>query len=168
MPVLYDAVIMFNGTTYSDDLSADAQSALLSYVSNGGKYISSEWDAFQVSRGRLTGMTDLVLLVRDRAFTGPVTYVIQQAAHPLFAGFSGGRITLPLTGYNIGPVREFASMPATVLATQEDDTGDVGAGIVVRTYNTGKIVYFSHAGNYVSGVLSNSDIQQLYYNAIVW
>jgi hypothetical protein len=169
-PYLYDAVVMFDGTTYNEDLAVGAQTALTSYVYNGGKYISSEWDAFQVGRGRLASMTDLVLLMRDRAFTGAVNYVIrpEHAAHPLFVGFTESVIRLPVTGYNIGPIRDFSLWPVTLLADQQDATGDVGAGIAVRTYNAGKIVYFSHAGNYVSGVLSDPVVQQLYYNAIVW
>ena len=41
-------------------------------------------------------------------------------------------------------------------------------GIVIREYGNGKIMGMSHAGNWGYPTLSNTNIQQLYINAINW
>jgi hypothetical protein len=165
-PAGYDSVILLDGTSYNLDLNINAQIALRNYVSNGGKYIGAEWNAYQVSRGRFASMTDLVLLQRERASAGPLTYTIsaEQSSHPVFAGFIGS-INLPNTGYNIGTTRLFSTQPSTVLATHSEDGSP---GIVIRTFGLGRVVSFSHAGNYVVGVLSDPNVQRLYYNCIAW
>jgi hypothetical protein len=167
-PTDYYAVILLDGTTYSTDLDVRAQVALVAYVRSGGKFIGSEWSAYQVISGRFASMIDLVLLQRDRASTGSITYAINPAYadHPIFAGFTGSSIVLPVTGFNMGPARQFVTdQPATVLATH---SGETYAGIVVRELGLGKIVAFSHSGNYMAGVLSNPNVQRLYFNSIMW
>jgi hypothetical protein len=159
---------MLDGTTYTQDLDTGAQIALKNFVAAGGKFITSEWDAYQVDRGRLTSMTDLVLLTRFSAVTAARTYVIDPAyaAHPIFDGFTG-TIPMPLTGYNQGPVTVFGVQPATKIASHQGAADE--AAIVIRTYGTGKIVHFSFAGgNYFAGVLSNTNVLRLMYNAVMW
>lgn len=167
-PSSYNAVIMLDGTTYTTDLDSGAQVALKQYVAAGGKYITSEWDAYQVNRGRLTFMTDLVLLNRLTAKTSTEMYVIDPtyASHPLFNGFSG-TIAMPFTSYNQGPITIFGSQPATRLAWHQGATSE--AAIAVRTYGLGNVVHFSFAGgNYFPGILSNQNVLRLYYNAVLW
>ncbi len=172
-PKDYYAVVLLDGATYNKDLHDDAQKAFVEYVRNGGKFIGSEWGAYHVSHNRFTSMIDLVLLQRIRASTDRITYVIDPAyaSHPIFKGFTGS-IALPVTGFNIGTVRQFdTDQQATVLATH---SGETYAGIAVRELKKpdgtpgGKIVAFSHAGNYVAGVLSNKNVQRLYFNSIMW
>jgi hypothetical protein len=165
----YTTVIMLDGTTYTEDLDAGAQAALVAFVAAGGKYIAAEWDAYQVERGRLASMTDLVLLTRYSAKTAAQTYVIDPAytSHPLFNGFGGGPIAMPRTGYNQGPVTVFGAQPATKIAWHQGATDETA--IAVRTYGTGKIIHFSFAGgNYFAGVLSNPNVLRLMYNSVVW
>lgn len=167
-PSRYNTVIMLDGTTYTQDLDTNAQIALKNYVAAGGKFITSEWDAYQVDRGRLTSMRDLVLLTRISAKTTTVTYQIDPvyASHPLFNGFTN-TIAMPLTSYNQGPITVFGTQPATRLAWHQSDPEE--SAIAIRTYGTGKIVHFSFAGgNYFTGVLSNPNVLQLMYNAVVW
>lgn len=170
-PSNYTAVIMLDGTTYTQDLNTGAQTALKNFVAAGGKFITSEWDAYQVDRGRLASMTDLVLLTRFSAKTSTQTYVIDPAyaSHPLFNGFSGGggTIAMPFTSYNQGPLRVFGTQTATRIAWHQGATDE--AAIAIRTYGTGKVVHFSFAGgNYFAGVLSNANVLRLMYNAVVW
>lgn len=170
-PTRYTAVIMLDGTTYTEDLDPGAQIALKNFVAGGGKFITAEWDAFQVDRGRLASMTDLVLLRRLAAKTAAQTYIIDpaHAMHPIFNGFSGS-IPMPFTSYNQGPLTVFGggqSQPATKIAWHQDATDE--AAVAVRTYGTGKIVHFSFAGgNYFAGVLSNANVLRLMYNAVLW
>jgi hypothetical protein len=167
-PSRYTAVIMLDGTTYTQDLDTGAQLALKNYVSGGGKFITSEWDAYQVNRGRLASMTDLVLLTRNSAKTQAVTYQIDPvyASHPIFNGFTN-TIAMPLTSYNQGPITVFGSQPVSRLAWHQGDPEE--PAIAVRTYGIGKVVHFSFAGgNYFSGVLSNANVLKLMYNAVMW
>jgi hypothetical protein len=159
---------MLDGTTYTQDLNIGAQIALKNFVAGGGKFITAEWDAYQVDRGRLASMTDLVLLRRLAAKTLAETYVIDPAyaAHPIFNSFSG-TIAMPFTSYNQGPATVFGTQPATKLAWHQNATDE--AAIVVRNYGTGKVVHFSFAGgNYFAGVLSNANVLRLMYNAVLW
>lgn len=167
-PSRYTTVIMLDGTTYTQDLDPGAQTALKNFVAAGGKFITSEWDAYQVDRGRLALMTDLVLLTRFSAVTATRTYVIDPAyaSHPIFNGFSG-TIPMPLTGYNQGPITVFGVQSATRIAWHQGAADE--AAIAIRTYGTGKIVHFSFAGgNYFAGVLSNANVLRLMYNAVLW
>lgn len=167
-PSRYTTVIMLDGTTYTQDLDNGAQVALKTFVAAGGKFITSEWDAYQVDRGRLASMKDLVLLTRYSAITAARTYVINPAyaSHPLFHGFSG-TIPMPLTSYNQGPTTVFGIQPATNIAWHQGATDETA--IAIRTYGTGKIVHFSFAGgNYFAGVLSNANVLRLMYNAVMW
>ena len=167
------AVILLDGATYNKDLPVGAQTALVNYVTSGGKFIGSEWGAYQVSLNRFALMIDLVLLQRTRSSTDRIAYVIDPAyaSHPIFKGFTG-LIAMPITSYNIGLVRQFGTgQQATVLATH---FGETYAGIVVCELKKpdgtpgGKIVAFSHSGNYMAGVLSNKNVQRLYFNSIMW
>lgn len=167
-PTRYTTVIMLDGTTYTQDLDSGAQIALKNFVFNGGKFITAEWDAYQVDRGRLASMTDLVLLTRLAAKTGTETYVIDPAyaAHPIFNSFSG-TIAMPFTSYNQGPITVFGTQPATKIAWHQGATDE--AAVAIRTYGTGKVVHFSFAGgNYFPGVLSNANVLRLMYNAVLW
>ena len=69
----------------------------------------------------------------------------------------------PLMEWNKGTAKTFESNPVTVLMT---DSGS--DGIVIREYGNGKIMGMSHAGNWDYPTLSNTNIQQLYINAINW
>jgi hypothetical protein len=157
-PSRYSVVIMMDGTTYTQDLDTGAQTALKTFVTTGGKFITAEWDAYQVDRGRLASMTDLVLLTRYSAKTAAQTYVIDPiyATHPIFNGFSG-TIAMPFTSYNQGPATLFGVQPGTKLAWHQGATDETA--IAIRTYGTGKVVHFSFAGgNYFAGVLSNANV----------
>ena len=167
-PSQYTTIIMLDGTTYSQDLNMGAQIALTNFVESGGKFITAEWDAYQVDRGRLTSMTDLVLLKRLSAKTSTETYVIDPAyaAHPIFNGFSD-TIDMPFTSYNQGPTTLFGSQPATKIAWHQDAADETA--IAIRTYGTGKAVHFSFtSGNYYGGVLSDINVLRLMFNSVLW
>jgi hypothetical protein len=164
-------VVLIDGTSFDTNLNVDAQRILATYVRNGGKFIGSEWSAYQVKNGRFQSMKDLVLLARTSSTTGSITYT-PLMVHPVLVGFTGS-ITIGHTGYTIGTARQFVTVPpssdpptqSTVIANHADTEN---AGIIVRTLGSGKIVAFSHAGNYSVGVLSNPDVQRLYFNSIMW
>jgi hypothetical protein len=165
-PSSFSTVIMLNGTTFGTNLNTAAQTNLMRYVSTqGGKYVSSEWDAYQIGIGFLTNMVDLVLATRTSGGTATRTYTIESgySSHPIFSNLTSP-IALPVTGYNVGPLRSFASQPATQIARDENSN----CAVAIRTFGTGKVVYFNHAANYTSGNISNSNVRRMYLNAVNW
>ncbi|WP_230469907.1 tandem-95 repeat protein [Lujinxingia vulgaris] len=162
----FDVAVHLNGMTYSNAMPLAGQNALVAHVQNGGGFVASEWNAYEV--GNLQAMRDLILLERTGGSEGPHSYVevAAQSAHPILANipasfsFEGAR--------NQGPARTFAQNPSLVLMT--DSVGN--PAVLVREFGQGRIVNFNHAGNYDVGTsyhtLCNADIQQLYIDSVAW
>ena len=161
----YDAVIHLNGTTYNSEMPSGGQNALVDFVNTqGGLYIHTEWTAWAVpQRTHYSNMTELILFNYSSYGDGNNIYteVNAQSSHQILSDvLSSFSVSC---GYNKGTAKTFESNPVTVLMT--DNHGD---GIVIREYGNGKIMGMSHAGNWSYPTLSNSNIQQLYINAINW
>src|SRR5918994_526327 len=54
----FDVVIHLNGATYDFPLSSSAQSQLANFVANGGGFVASQWNGYEVQ----SGLSDLSLL----------------------------------------------------------------------------------------------------------
>ncbi|HND32562.1 MAG TPA: MopE-related protein, partial [Myxococcota bacterium] len=162
-PTAFGAVIHLNGTSYATAMPTAGQTALVSYVQNGGGFISSEWNAYEQYNGT-TALRELVLLDRSSGNTAATTITVSNTSHAVMAGL-GNSFALPVAGLNIGGAHSFSSYPVSVLAT--DNAGS--AAVAVRQYMNGKIVSFHTAGNYnSSSILSDSNMQRLYANAVAW
>jgi uncharacterized membrane protein len=162
----YDAVIHLNGTTtYNSDMPIGGQNALVDFVNTqGGLYIHTEWNVWAVSsRGHYSNMTELILFNYSGYGQGANTYteVNAQSGHQILSDIPSSFSVS--CGYNKGTAKTFESNPVTVLMT---DSGS--DGIVIREYGNGKIMGMSHAGTWSYPTLSNTNIQQLYINAINW
>ena len=161
----YDAVIHLNGTTYNSDMPSGGQNALVDFVNTqGGLYIHTEWNVWAVSsRGHYSNMTELILFNYSGWEDGVNTYteVNAQSSHEILDDIP---VSFSVScGWNKGTAKTFESNPVTGLMTDND-----GDGIVIREYGNGKIMGMSHSGNYSYSTLSDSNIQQLYINAINW
>ena len=161
----YDAVIHLNGTSYDSDMPSAGQNALVAFVqTQGGLYIHSEWNVWAVAnRSHYSNMSELIIFNYSGYGSGSNTYteVNAQSGHAIL-------VDVPSSfsvncGYNNGTAKSFDSNPVTVLMT--DNSND---GIAIREYGNGKIMGMSHSGNWNYGTLSDSNIQQLYVNAINW
>jgi MYXO-CTERM domain-containing protein len=162
-PTGFGAVIHLNGTTYGTPMPTAGQTALVSYVQNGGGFISGEWNAYEQDIG-VTAMRELVLLDRVSGSSTSTTITVSNTAHAVMAGL-GNSFALPTAGINVGGAHSFSSYPVTVLAT--DNAGS--AAVAVREYMNGKIVSFHNSGNWnSSSILSDSNMQRLYANAVSW
>ena len=161
----YDAVIHLNGTTYNSDMPSGGQNALVDFVNTqGGLYIHTEWTAWAVpQRSHYSNMTELILFNYSSYGDGNNIYteVNAQSSNQILSDVPSSFSVS--CGYNKGTAKTFESNPVTVLMT---DSGS--DGIVIREYGNGKIMGMSHAGNWSYPTLSNSNIQQLYINAINW
>ena len=162
---VFDAVIHLNGTTYSADMPIDGQDALVDFVEHGGGYIHSEWSAYEFSYGRMQNMRDLIIVDRSGGGTGAVTYnvVPGKQGHDVLASIPSSMSIN--AGYNEGFAHSFGVDEPEVLMTD----GSGYHAVVVREWGFGRVVGFSHAGNYQSlGALLDANVQQLFINASIW
>ncbi|MEO7137709.1 MAG: hypothetical protein ABI037_08320, partial [Gemmatimonadales bacterium] len=89
----YDVVIHLNGFTYNVGLASNAQTALKTFVSNGGGFVGAQWNGYEEMVSQQSEMPELVLLgasAEEGESCGQcvVTYntVPGQEGHPVLAG----------------------------------------------------------------------------------
>ncbi len=163
----FAAVIHLNGTTYNDHLPLSGQNALVDFVLNKGKaFIHNEWDANNVdwNTSQIT-MEPIIIIKRVSATSNFMNYtkVPSAATHPVLSGLPESFSFY--AGANIGPIRPYATNPATAIMTDQNGS----AAVAVRDFGAGRVVGFNHAGNYAgSGCLSDVNVQRLYINALAW
>ena len=170
----FDVVIHLNGATYDFPLSSGAQSALTNYVANGGGFVASQWNGYEVQ----AGLSDLSLLGMGYDPSGPehncsacnVTYERLPAGdgHPVLAGLPAS-FTIPADGHDAGPAAGFSTVLMKVSSG--------GPAVLVREFGSGRVVNFSFAPNYPYDdlgelhdpvTLQDASVQQLYLNAVRW
>jgi hypothetical protein len=170
----YDAVIHLNGFTYNLPLAANAQSALRTFVNDGGGFIGAQWNGYEELAEQQTGMRELVLLgvgdpLSDSCGLCDVTYttVGGQESHPVLAGLPSS-FTFYADGHDASP--KPTGDPATVVLMRSPSGGPA---VLVRDFGAGKVVNFSFAPNYADfqadrRTLDDLKVQQLYINAVRW
>lgn len=177
-PALTDfaAVIHLNGATWNVALPVSAQTALTSFVQNGGGFIAGQWNGYESTVGQ-KAMPNLVLQTygistREAECAGNLcrptyTTVAGQEGHQVLRGIPSP-FTFTADGHNAGPIASFATDPAIVL--MQIATG--APAVVVRQFGRGKVVNFSFSPNYILGgngvTLQDPNVQQLYVNALYW
>jgi len=163
-PQDFATVIHLNGTTYQNKMLTTGQQALVDFVYDGGGYIHTEWNAYQINQNQMMLMRDLILFDRTSGSEGVLTWDVNASEinHPVLNGipssfsFDGGM--------NEGTVHPFSIDPSVVLMTAS--AGDM---VAVREFGMGRIVGFAHAANYSSyETLLDPNIQQLFVNAAIW
>ena len=166
-PTGFHVVIHLNGDTYQTEMPLAGQTALVSFVQNGGGFIAHEWNGYQVdTQNEMQAMIDITPIERSSGGTTALTLspVSGQSTHPILASVAGS-ISLPSAGHNIGTARFYATDPATVLMT--DQSGN--DAIVIREWGAGKVVHFHHSGNHSnSAILSDAGLQDIYVDAVTW
>ena len=171
----FGAVIHLNGVTWAAPLPAAGQTALLSFVHDGGGYIAVQWNGYEAAVGKQAGMGNLVL--QGYGNTGKeqecgncsVTYnmLAGQAGHPVLAGLPAS-FTFAADGHHAGPMMPFLIEPSIQL--MRIPSGN--PAVVVRQYGRGKVANFSFSPNYGQGgsgrTLLDANVQRLYVNALRW
>jgi len=167
----FDCVIHLDGATYYAPLPILSQMMLTDFVRNGGGFIASQWDGYELAIGQQTSMPELVLLRWADGATNNcggcyITYtaVSGQETHPVLAGVPNS-FTFFADGHDAGSQVIFSVSPSIVLMTAPSG----GPGVLVREFEKGRVVNFSQAANYSSGMtLQDPNIQLLYINAVKW
>jgi hypothetical protein len=171
----FDAVIHLDGVTWSSPLPAAGQTALTSFVQNGGGYIGVQWIGYEAAVGKQTGMGGLVL--QGYGNTGKeqecgscsviYTAIAQQASHQVLAGLPAS-FTIPADGHHAGPQMPFLIEPSISLVRIPSGN----PGVIVRQFGKGKVVTFSFSPNYGQGgagrTLLDANVLRLYNNALRW
>ena len=170
----YDVVIHLNGFTYNVGLAPSAQTALKTFVSNGGGFVGAQWNGYEEVVSQQTQMSELVLLgasAEEAEMCGQceVTYntVPGQESHPVLAGLPSS-FTIQADGHDASP--KLGSDPSTVVLMRVPSGGPA---VVASQFGSGKVVNFSFAPNYADFAadrhsLEDPKVQQLYINAVRW
>jgi hypothetical protein len=175
----YALVVHLDGFTWSAALRAGGQTALNSFVQNGGAFIGAQWIGYEsFSSGTQRGMPDLVLLKSGNSADEQncdqclVTYtaVPTLTSHPVLAGLPTS-FTFKADGHDAAPKVQFATVPSdTSIVLMRLATG--APGVIVRQFGLGKVVNFSFAPNYGLGglgvTLLDPNILHLYLNSAMW
>ena len=161
----FEAVIHLNGTTYGSQMPNSGQTALVDFVNiQGGLYCHTSWLPYQRGQSKYSTMSELIILSRSTGTTGSLTYSVAsgQSSHAVLNGVPSS-FTIN-TGADRGYAVSYSSNPVTVLMKE----GSYDA-VMIRSYGNGKIMGMSQAGNYANkSVLSDTNIQKLFINAINW
>jgi len=161
----FEAVIHLNGTTYSSEMPNSGQTALVDFVNTqGGLYCHTSWLPYQRGQSKYTTMSELIILSRSTGTTGSLTYsdASGQSSHAILDGVPSS-FTIN-AGADRGYAVSYSSNPVTVLMKE----GSYDA-VMIRSYGNGKILGMSQAANYANkSVLSDTNIQKLFINAINW
>ncbi len=171
----FAAVVHLNGATWNAPLPPTAQTALTSFVQNGGGFVGGQWNGYEATVGQKS-MPDLVL--QTYAVTGkelecgnncerPYTTVAGQENHPVLKGIPSP-FRFIMDGHHAGPQVVFPVNPSTVLMRVSSGN----PAVLVREFGKGKVVNFSFTPNYGLGgfgkTLQDAKVQQLYVNALHW
>jgi uncharacterized membrane protein YgcG len=159
-PATFCAVVHLNGDTYATGMPISGQQALESYVAAGGGFVGMEWNAYEESTGTMVNMPNLILGIRTSGNNGTFTYAITAAgtSHPVTAGLP---LSFPVSsGFNVG----FCKAGSTVLAVEGGNDA-----VCVRDHGAGRVVYFSHAGDYSTfAPFFDPNVAQLMVQAAAW
>jgi hypothetical protein len=181
----FSVVIHLNGATFSDGLPTPAQSALNSFVQNGGGFIGSQWNQYEFwSSGTQIDMPDLVLQKYGEGEPtencAPCLMTFTKAggqeSHPVVAGLPSS-FQFTADAHDASPARTFESGNQPTVLMEVVPSGF--PAVLVREVGSGKVVNFSFAPNYPNSdmetgfplppaTLEDSDIKQLYVNAVRW
>jgi hypothetical protein len=165
----FAVVIHLNGFTWSAPLRVSGQTALTSFVQNGGGFIGGAWNGYEATVSQKS-MPELVLQGTGRSCAQCIiTYnVVQgQETHPVLTGIPA-TFTFHADGHDAGAQVVFATNPSTVVMRLPDGP----PAVLLRELGSGKILNFSFAPNYGLGsqgiTLLDPNIQRLYSNAVLW
>jgi MBG domain-containing protein/trehalose utilization protein/thrombospondin type 3 repeat protein len=175
----YDVVIHLNGYTYNVGMAQSAQTALKTFVENGGGFVGAQWNGYEEVVSQQAGMPELVLqgAGEDPEMCGQceVTYkaVPGQESHPVLAGLPSS-FPIFADGHDASSKATNNASTVVLMRVQSSDpdlTG--GPAVLASQFGSGKVVNFSFAPNYADGEenrhsLHDANVQQLYINAVRW
>ncbi|MED5374777.1 MAG: hypothetical protein VX899_27405 [Myxococcota bacterium] len=163
-PDAFDTVIHLNGTTYTTDMPTEGQTALVDFVDNGGGFISTEWDAYEVLYNRHQVLQAIVPMRRDNGSGGTFTEHTLVGEHPVTDSLPETFTVTANCNGNVGSAVEAAQVLATTVLW--------GDTVAVMSYGSGRVAGFAYAGNYANDssayCLNDPAISTMMVNAVWW
>lgn len=176
-PANFDVLLHLNGnvnpTEFGDILTSSDSATVEQYVRSGGGYVGCGNGPVQVEQPGGSRLDDFVILEQvsgaPPAF-GEQSFTVtpEGSGHPVLDGL-GNTFAFEAELLKCGLRNYGGSFDAVSLATD----GDGNDAIAIRELNQGRVVYFSHRGNYLgpdtrTNTLLEPEAQQLFVNAIRW
>ena len=165
-PTGFGAIVLLAGgplgTSFTIDMPAAGQTAIVNFVNAGNGLVLTEWAAYQVAGGRWQTLAPLVLLNRTAAYSGQVTYTVDAAfaAHPIWAGLPA-TFTFASTS-NVGITKVAPGVSRIAGSVQAIDA------VAIRDVPKGRVVEVAHAGNHAPNGWTNVNMKLLMANSVGW
>ncbi|MBS1150284.1 MAG: hlyA 2 [Myxococcaceae bacterium] len=165
-PADFDVVVHLNGTTHHAEMTLVGQQALTRFVREGGGYLGHEWNAYELSCGRMQTMRPLILFDRTSGYMVPIVLkkAEQAGSHPVV--WEVPQVFTMTGSSNIGRVHKFEQEPAIVLARDQQGND----AIAVREYGLGRVVNFHHGGNWegAATIFDSKEARRLFVDSVRW
>lgn len=157
----FNAIVVMNGNSYSLNMPSSGQSAIIAANTAGTGLVMTEWIAYSIQQGRFTQFSPVLLFSRSSGQSGPMTFNLTSAGHPIWAGLptsftanAGGNVGSTLTNGGV----QIASCTSC------------GIGVAVKDV-TGRIVQLAHAANYTKSSTfwtTETNLRLQMINAVKW
>ncbi len=167
IPDQFDTVLHLNGSQPAQSFSINTQKALVQFVNSGGKYLYGEWNGYEYAQGRMSEMSDLIIIRRKFPASMVSGMTLKETIfgkkHPLLANLKFP-LYLPMMGMSLGEAAVFSKNPVQVLAKSVEIYDE----IAIRRLGEGLVIAFAFetTGPYAANALNNPNILQLYLNAL--
>jgi len=160
----FDVVLLLDGASpaYVNDMPTSGQTALITFVQNGGGFIGTAWLPYETNYSQsgyyhYLSMRQLIPQTRISGHEIPDTYTVV-VSHPVTAGLPAS-FAVPQAGFDVSSANS-----GTVVITGAN-TQDA---VVVKDYGCGRVVGLATAAGYGGYNPWNANMQTLLINAIEW
>jgi hypothetical protein len=158
-PILFDLIMLLIGDDYTDDMPNPGQTAIESFVNNGGPLIMTEWVGYHVQNGRYAIIAPMIAMSRSGGNNGVETCTIAMS-HPVTDGVPSPFTTVP---HSFGVMNARAS--TTILVDGNMANDELG----FRPYGSGMVVHFATVGkDSFFNAWTDPDLLQLMLNSADW
>jgi hypothetical protein len=159
----FGVVIVSPGTTYTTDMPAGGQTAIVTAQAGKTGVVFTEWAAYQVSNARYATLAPLILFPRAGGTTAALQFTLTAANHPLWTGLPNTFTTNVAMGANTGNTLQNGGVQ---IATCTQCTS---LGVAARPSPNGRIVQLAHAAAYNGAAWYNdANVAKLTANAALW
>jgi len=159
-PSNFDLMILLIGDDYTNDMPNAGQTAIESYVNNGGGIIMTEWIGFHVQNGRYTQLSAMVPMLRTAGNHAVETCNVLLPAHRIADGIPASFMTVH---------HSFGVMSAKSGTSVVVDGSLANHEVAFRGYSSGMAVHFATVGRYSSyDAWTDPDLTQLLLNSANW
>jgi len=153
----FGAVVVPVGNSYSTDMPAAGQTAIVNAQASGTGAVFTEWASFHPYSSRWLTLRSLLLLTYSSSATGSVTYSLTSAGHPIWDTVPTS-FTTNVTSLN--HLRTGTLANGGVAIANWTNTTYTSTGVAVRDTTGGRLVHIAQSAGYSSALWYN-DLNQL-------